>query len=531
MDRGKLLRILLSGILLIAAAAIEHWLRPAMWQLLLIYLVPYLIVGYRVIGEAIEGIAHGEAFDENFLMLIATIGALSIGFMPGAEPQFTEAVFVMLFFQVGELFEDYAEGKSRRSIAHLVELRPDTVNILRDGSEERVASGDVAIGNIMIVRPGERIALDGEITDGEASLDTSALTGESKPRTAAVGDVVMSGCINMSGVIKVRVSKTLGESTVSRIIALVESAGERKSRSETFISRFAKVYTPIVVMLALIIAILPSLFSASAFSACFTTWFGRALTFLVVSCPCALVISVPLTFFAGIGGASKRGILIKGSTFMDILAKVRTIVFDKTGTLTMGIVATADRVKSDSRQAIERLRAMGVGNIVMLTGDHEEEAARVAREVGLDEWHSGLLPAGKVERLEQVMSRAPKGSTTAFVGDGINDAPVLARADVGIAMGALGTDAAIEAADVVIMDDKPSNVAEAISISRRTIGIAMQNVVFAIGVKVLVLLLAAIGMATMWMAVFADVGVCVIAVCNAMRALTNGRRLQDRCCK
>ena len=608
--------IIATVVLLGVAVWVEHTFNLSTWQLLLVYLVPYLLIGHDTLKEAAEGLVHGEAFNEHFLMAIATIGALLIGFLPGAETEFPEAVFVMLFFQVGELFEGYAEGKSRESIAHLMDIRPDVVNVERQGQVTVVSPDQVAVGETIVVKPGEKVALDGFVLEGTSALNTLALTGESVPRDIAVGDEVISGCVNLSGVIKVRTTKSFGESTVSKIINLVENATEHKSKSETFISKFARVYTPVVVVAALIIAIVPPLLGGS-----FPTWFYRALMFLVVSCPCALVLSVPLTFFGGIGGASRKGILIKGANYMDVLAKINTVVFDKTGTLTHGQFAVTavhpedfdehqllhlaahvehfsthpigaalrdafpdeasdgckvsdveeiaghgirakvddrvvcvgnakmmdaigarwhdcthvgtiihvavdgeyaghivinDRIKDDSPEAIARLKALGVTRTVMLTGDRKEVAADVASKLELTEYHAELLPGDKVGRVEQLMT---PDSTLAFVGDGINDAPVLARADVGIAMGGLGSDAAIEAADVVLMDDQPSKIALAIRIARRTLAIAKQNVWFAIGVKVAVLLLATVGLATLWMAVFADVGVTVLAVLNAMRAL------------
>ena len=608
--------IIATVVLLGVAVWVEHTFNLSTWQLLLVYLVPYLLIGHDTLKEAAEGLVHGEAFNEHFLMAIATIGALLIGFLPGAETEFPEAVFVMLFFQVGELFEGYAEGKSRESIAHLMDIRPDVVNVERQGQVAVVSPDQVAVGETIVVKPGEKVALDGFVLEGTSALNTLALTGESVPRDIAVGDEVISGCVNLSGVIKVRTTKSFGESTVSKIINLVENATEHKSKSETFISKFARVYTPIVVVAALIIAIVPPLLGGS-----FPTWFYRALMFLVVSCPCALVLSVPLTFFGGIGGASRKGILIKGANYIDVLAKINTIVFDKTGTLTHGQFAVTavhpedfdehqllhlaahvehfsthpigaalrdafpdeasdgcnvsdveeiaghgirakvgdrvvcvgnakmmdaigarwhdcthvgtiihvavdgeyaghivinDRIKDDSPEAIARLKALGVTRTVMLTGDRKEVAADVASKLELTEYHAELLPGDKVGRVEQLMT---PDSTLAFVGDGINDAPVLARADVGIAMGGLGSDAAIEAADVVLMDDQPSKIALAIRIARRTLAIAKQNVWFAIGVKVAVLLLATVGLATLWIAVFADVGVTVLAVLNAMRAL------------
>ena len=621
--RGQLVLIIATAVLLAAAVLIEKKLNLPLWQMLLIYLVPYLLIGHRTLLEAFEGLAHGDAFNEHFLMSIATIGALSIGFLPGAEPQFAEAVFVMLFFQVGELFEGYAEGKSRESIAHLMDIRPDVAHVMRGGTEQTVAPEQVAVGEVIVVRPGEKIPLDGVIVEGNTSLNTVALTGESVPREAAPDDEVISGCLNLSGAISVRTTKSYGESTVAKIIDLVEHASEKKSQSETFITRFARIYTPIVVLAAVALALLPPLFSGN-FAQTFPTWLYRALMFLVVSCPCALVISVPLTFFGGIGGASRKGILIKGANYIDVLSRTGIVVFDKTGTLTGGEFAVTavhpdkydekhllhlaahvehfsthpigtalrnafpdeatdgcevsevtevaghgisahvgndvvcvgnskmmesvgakwhdcshagtiihvaingeyaghivinDRIKDDSAAAIEQLRDNGVKHLVMLTGDRDEVAAEVAKQLKLDEYHAELLPADKVAHVERMMTEKAHGEHLAFVGDGINDAPVLARADVGIAMGGLGSDAAIEAADVVLMDDQPTKIATAMRIARRTLGIARQNVAFAIGVKVAVLLLAAVGVATMWMAVFADVGVTVLAVLNAMCAL------------
>lgn len=618
----KLIRIIVGAVLLAAAAIIGHSVQLPVWQMLLIYLVPYMVVGYDVVGEAFEGICHGEVFDEDFLMFVATVGAMCIGFLPGAEPQFAEAVFVMLFFQVGELFEHYAEHRSRRSIRALMDIRPDTANVMRNGKVQTVSPDTIAVGETVIVKPGERVALDGEIVDGTSALNTVALTGESMPRDVRKGDQVVSGCVNISGVLTVKVQKGFGESTASKIISMVENASEKKSKSEAFITRFARVYTPIVVIVALVLAFVPPLFCGGYVEA-LTTWLYRALTFLVVSCPCALVISIPLSFFGGIGGASRHGILIKGASYIDALSELDTVVFDKTGTLTHGefcveaihpdkispeellhlaahverysthpiavslkqafgneadgckvedveeiaghgvravvnghtvcvgnermmdsvgaewhkchVVGTtvhvaidgeyaghivvADRIKEDAADAIAGLHAMGVSNTVMLTGDRKEVGEDVARRVGIDDCHTQLLPADKLGILEQLLDKKKNNSTLAFVGDGINDAPALARADVGVAMGALGSDAAIEAADVVLMDDKPSKIVTAIHIARRTLGIARQNVWFAIGVKVLVLLLAAVGLATMWMAVFADVGVMVLAVLNAMRTL------------
>ena len=622
--RGKLLLIAATVFLLIGAVVVEHNTSFATWQLLLVYLVPYLLIGHDTLGEALEGIAKGDMFNEDFLMSVATIGALCIGFLPGAETQFPEAVFVMLFFQVGELFEGYAEGRSRESISHLIDIRPDVANVERDGKVESVKPEDVKVGETIVVRPGEKIPLDGIIVEGTTSLNTIALTGESCPRDVEERDEVVSGCINLTGVIRVKTTKTFGESTVSKIIRLVESADENKSRSESFITRFARVYTPIVVFAALALAFIPPFFSAEGYGTAFSTWLYRALIFLVVSCPCALVISVPLSFFGGIGAASRRGILIKGSGYMDTLANLGTVVFDKTGTLTHGEFAVEavhpsdfdehellhlaahvehftthpigaalrdafpseatdgckienveeiagrgirakvsgrtvcvgngkmmedigleahnchlagtiihvavdgkyaghivinDKIKEDSAEAITSLKRLGVEKTVMLTGDREAVGKDVAERLGLDEYHAELLPADKVAHVERLIREKAEGKSLAFVGDGINDAPVLKRADVGIAMGALGSDAAIEAADVVLMDDKPSKISTAIGIAHRTIHIARENVVFAIGVKVAVLLLATVGLGNMWMAVFADVGVTVLAVLNAMRTL------------
>lgn len=622
--RGKLLLIAATVFLLIGAVIVEHNTSLATWQLLLVYLVPYLLIGHDTLGEALEGIAKGDMFNEDFLMSVATIGALCIGFLPGAETQFPEAVFVMLFFQVGELFEGYAEGRSRESISHLMDIRPDVANVERDGTVESVKPEEVRVGETIVVRPGEKIPLDGIIVEGTTSLNTIALTGESCPRDVEEKDEVVSGCINLTGVIRVKTTKTFGESTVSKIIRLVESADENKSRSESFITRFAHVYTPIVVFAALALAFIPPFFSADGYATAFSTWLYRALIFLVVSCPCALVISVPLSFFGGIGAASRRGILIKGSGYMDTLANLGTVVFDKTGTLTHGefvveavhpsdfdehellhlaahvehftthpigaalrnafpseatdgckiedveeiagrgirakvsgrtvcvgngkmmedigleahnchlagtIIHVAvdgkyaghivinDKIKEDSAEAITSLKRLGVEKTVMLTGDREAVGKDVAERLGLDEYHAELLPADKVAYVERLIREKAEGKSLAFVGDGINDAPVLKRADVGIAMGALGSDAAIEAADVVLMDDKPSKISTAIDIARRTIHIARENVVFAIGVKVAVLLIATVGLGNMWMAVFADVGVTVLAVLNAMRTL------------
>ena len=623
--KKKLIRIILTAVLLAGAWLVEHFAALPMWQVLLVYLVPYLVISYDVLGEAVEGIMEGDPFDENFLMSIATIGALLIGFLPGAEPQFIEGVFVMLFFQLGELFEHYAEDKARDSISELMDIRPDVANVERNGVVESVSPEEVKIGETVIVKPGEKIPLDGRVLEGSSSLNTVALTGESMPRDVSAGMEVISGCVNLSGVLKVQVEKPYSESTAAKIIQLVEEAGDNKSRSESFIRRFARVYTPIVVIAALALAVIPPFFYDS-YAPAFGVWLYRALTFLVVSCPCALVISIPLTFFAGIGGASHKGILIKGGNYMDALAKLSTVVFDKTGTLTrgtfdveaihpeklsehellhlaahverysthpialalrmayanekdnctvediqetagQGITATvnnqkvsvgnsrlmatlgitiptckrctshagtivhvaidgeyaghiviSDQLKADAVKAIESLKQLGVSKTVMLSGDKREVVEQVAEQTKVTEYYAELLPADKVKHVERLIAEKNAGETIAFVGDGINDAPVLARADVGIAMGALGSDAAIEAADVVLMDDKPSKIALAIELSCRTIFIAKENAWFAIGIKVAVLLLATFGMASMGLAVFADVGVMVLAVLNAMRA-------------
>lgn len=541
--KSKLYLIGVTIILLIVAVFIEKHYDLATWQLLLVYLIPYLLIGHETLGEAAEGIAKGDMFNEHFLMAIATIGALCIGFFPGSETEFPEAVFVMLFFQVGELFEGYAEGKSRDSISHLMDIRPDVANVIRNKEVQSVAPDTVKIGETILIKRGEKIPLDGIVTEGSALLDTVALTGESVPRAIKEGEEIYSGCINLKGELKVRTTKSFGESTASKIIALVESADKNKSKSEAFITRFARIYTPIVVFAALALAIVPpmlgamgiatSLMGGGTFGENFPLWLNRALIFLVVSCPCALVISVPLTFFGGIGGASRNGILIKGSNYMDALAKIGTVVFDKTGTLTHGEVLVQadegapvvvnDGIKEGSAEAVRCLKTLGVKKTVMLTGDHEEIGKKVAGQVGVDEYYAELLPADKVTHLEELLKTKPSGKTLAYVGDGINDAPVLKRADVGIAMGALGSDAAIDAADVVLMDDDPRKIALAMKIARHTIHVAHENVVFAIGVKVAVLILATVGLGTMWMAVFADVGVTVLAVLNAMRTLKKKR--------
>ena len=626
----KLLLIVLATLLLGLAYYVEHHYTLSTVQLLMLYLLPYLLVGFGTLKEAAEGIAHGDVFNEDFLMSVATIGALAIGFLPGAETQFPEAVFVMLFFQVGELFEGYAEGKSRESITHLMDIRPDTANLLTTDAEGKsctsvVSPDSVEVGSIVVVRPGEKIPLDGIVTEGTSALNTVALTGESLPREVGVDDEVISGCINLSSPLYIRTIKTFSESTVSKIIRLVESADQQKSKSEHFITKFAAVYTPVVVVGALLLAVVPPLVLHGTFAALFPTWLYRALMFLIVSCPCALVISVPLSFFGGIGGASRNGILVKGSNYMEALAHLRTVVFDKTGTLTQGQfsvtaihpdqtdehqllhlaahvehftthpigialrqafpeeatdgcqttdveeiagegitarvngklvgvgnsrlmerlgaqwhdckhdtgtvihvaidgqyaghIIISDQIKKESTEAIAQLRKEGITRIVMLTGDRQEVARQVADTLGIDECHAELLPADKVTHLERLLQEKPAGSLLAFVGDGINDAPVLARADIGIAMGAMGSDAAIEAADVVLMDDNPLRLSTAIRLARRTTGIARQNVCFAIGVKVAVLILATLGLGTLALAVFADVGVTVLAVLNAMRTL------------
>ena len=630
--KKQLWLIITTIILLIAAVVIEKRFALSTTQALFVYLIPYLLIGHDTLKEAVEGILHGEAFNEHFLMAVATIGALCIGFLPGAEAEYAEAVFVMLFFQIGELFEGYAEGKSRESISHLMDIRPDIAHVERKQGDTETSVQDmtpeaVEVGDVIVIRPGEKVPLDGVVIEGASSLNTVALTGESLPRELAIDDEVISGCINLSGVIKVRVTKPFNESTVSKILELVEHASEQKSQSETFITKFARIYTPVVVCAALALAIIPTLLGGI-----FSVWLYRALLFLVVSCPCALVISVPLTFFGGIGGASRRGILIKGSKYMDLLANTDICVFDKTGTLTHGQFAveavhpdTCDKhqllhlaahvehfsthpigaalrnafpeeatdgchvndveeiagegirarvgedvvcvgntkmmdrigakwhdchhigtiihvainstyaghivindiIKEDSATAISQLKELGISKTVMLTGDRTEVGTHVAELLGLDEYYAELLPTDKVSHIERLLGQTPQDKHLAFVGDGINDAPVLARADIGIAMGGLGSDAAIEAADVVLMDDKPSKIALVIRLARRTISIARQNVVFAIGVKVAVLILATFGLATMWMAVFADVGVTVLAVLNAMRTSLLSRSLSD----
>ena len=601
---------------------LEEWLGPAgaIYLLFVLYLVPYLIAGHDVLARAGRNIISGQVFDENFLMAVATIGAFAMVAFPEAEPSMAEGCAVMLFYQVGELFQSYAVGKSRKSIAAMMDIAPDYANIERDGQIEEVDPSEVAPGSIIVVKPGERVPIDGVVVEGASQLDTAALTGESVPRHVEAGSDIISGCVNMTGLLRIKTTKPFGESTVSRILELVENASEKKARTENFITRFARYYTPTVTILALLLAVAPPLLGAGAWS----DWILRGLTFLVVSCPCALVISVPLSFFGGIGGASKLGVLVKGSNYLEALAKVDTVVFDKTGTLTdgtfnvvaihpeqgidkdkllslaahaeafsdhpiavsvrsaytgeidqkrieavqeesgHGMVATidehvvlvgndklmrghgtlyhdcelagtilhvsidgeyaghiviADVVKTDAQAAISSLHAAGVKKTVMLTGDREEVAQAVAGKLGIDEFAAQLLPEDKVNEVERLLHAKREGANLAFVGDGINDAPVLTRADVGIAMGAMGSDAAIEAADVVLMDDKPSNISRAIRLARRTMRIVWQNIVFALGVKLIVLVLAAVGIANMWLAVFADVGVAILAILNAMRCM------------
>ena len=613
-QKKNLTRIIIAAVLMILLIFIpieNKWLKLAL------YMIPYLIVGYDILIKAFKGIKNLQPFDECFLMAIATVGAIAVGIW--GDGDFVEAVAVMLFYQIGEWFQSYAVGKSRKNISALMDIRPDYANIENDDGElEQVDPDEVEVGSVIIVQAGEKIPIDGVVVEGESSLNTSALTGESMPRNVISGDEVISGCINLNGLLKIKTTKEFGESTVSKILDLVENASSKKSKSENFISKFARIYTPAVVFSALALAVIPSVFTGD-----WSTWIYRALTFLVISCPCALVISIPLSFFAGIGGASKEGILVKGSNYLEILSKTKTVVFDKTGTLTKGVfevtaihpeivdentllhlaahverysthpvavslrlaypdeadncsveeveeiagegvkakvngqviyvgnsklmdtvgaewkecekkgtivhvcvdgeyaghIVVSDRIKEDAVQAIKSLKENGVSKTVMLTGDKKEIAESVASEVGVDEYYSELLPADKVEKMEGLLAGKPDGKVLAFVGDGINDAPVLARADVGIAMGALGSDAAIEAADVVLMDDKPSKLAVGMSVARKALTIAKENTFFSIFIKVLVLLLAVVGLATMWMAVLADVGVMVLAVLNSTRAL------------
>ena len=605
-------------------APLEQWLgsrQAAVWLEFALFLAPYLVAGYDVLWKAARNIGHGQVFDENFLMSVATIGAFAMVFFPDTDPHMAEGVAVMLFYQVGELFQSYAVGKSRKSIADMMDIAPESANLERNGHVEEVDPDEVPVGSIIIIKPGERVPIDGTVVEGSSQLDTAALTGESIPRCVEAGSQVVSGCVNMTGVLRVQTAKPYGESTVARILELVENAADKKARTESFITRFARWYTPIVTGAAVLIAVVPPLAGMGAWS----DWILRGLTFLVVSCPCALVISVPLSFFGGIGGASKLGILVKGSNYLELLSKVDTVVFDKTGTLTNGTfdvvavhaeagvdpdwllshaahaeafsdhpiavslrkaysgeidetriadakeqsgqgvravvdervvlvgndrlmkqhgstwhdcelagtvlhvnidgsyaghIVIADIVKSDAAQAIADLHAAGVSKCVMLTGDRHDVAEAVGSSLKLDEVRAQLLPEDKVNEVERLLAEEPDGAKLAFVGDGINDAPVLTRADIGIAMGAMGSDAAIEAADVVLMDDKPSNIARAMRLARRTMGIVWQNIVFALGVKIVILVLAALGIANMWLAVFGDVGVAVLAILNAMRAMS-----------
>lgn len=618
----KIARIVCSAVLLGIAYAVEHAFDLQLWQALLLYLLPYAVAGYDVVLEAWESITEGECFNEDLLMTIATVGALLIGFVPNGSPMFDEAVFVMLFFQVGEVFEHLASDNSKKSIAKLMDIRPDSATVERDGQLLTISPEEVGLGEIIVVKPGDRVPVDAEIVEGSTSLDTVALTGESVPRDARVGDNIISGCVNLSGVVRARVTHLFEDSTASRIIKLVESSNQNKSKSESFIRRFSRVYTPAVVYSAIALAFLPPLLSGD-FVANASTWAVRALTFLIASCPCALVVSVPLAFFGGIGAASKEGILIKGSSYIDMLSTLDTVAFDKTGTLTegvfevlavhsqtigekdllhlashvemhsthpiaaalraaypseddgcvitdikeiagqgicanvngksvavgnsalmesvgaswkacenhgtiihvavdgtyMGHIVISDRERADAPAAIASLKNVGVSRVVMLTGDKRDVAEEIAAKMGITEVRSELLPQDKVSAVEGLLAQKTAGKSLAFVGDGINDAPVLARADVGVAMGGLGSDAAIEAADVVLMDDKLSKLSKVVKIARHTLGIAKQNIVFAIGVKVAVLILAAFGLAPMWLAVFGDIGVMVLAVLNSTRAL------------
>ena len=621
-------RILTATVLLLAlqtlgSSVFDQLGAAGRWVRLALYLVDYLIIGYDILRKAFKGIRNGQVFDENFLMAVATIGALALAVYENGD--YLESIAVMLFYQVGEWFQSYAVGKSRRNISDLMDIRPDYANIEREGKLEQVDPDEVEIGSIIVVQPGEKVPIDGVVTEGVSTLNTAALTGESLPRDAKVGDEIISGCVNMTGVLKIKTTKEFGESTVSKILDLVENASSRKSKSEDFISRFAKIYTPAVCYAALALAILPPLVRmfALGLDAGWETWIYRALTFLVASCPCALVISIPLSFFAGIGGASKAGVLVKGSNYLETLSQTKVVVFDKTGTLTQGVfevngihhsemenaklveyaalaesasshpiskslqkaygkeidrsrvsdiqeisgngviakvdghtvaagndklmarigvdyinchsvgtiihmaidgkyaghIVISDVVKPTSKQAIQALKAAGVQKTVMLTGDAKRVADQVAQDLGVDQVYSQLLPADKVEKVEALLKDKPEKAKLAFVGDGINDAPVLGRADIGIAMGAMGSDAAIEAADVVLMDDDPMKISTAIKISRKCLRIVYQNIVVAIGVKLICLVLVALGFANMWLAVFADVGVMILAVLNAIRAL------------
>ena len=517
MDKTMLVRIVVT----IVATVALHFTEIEGWWRFAAFLVVYLIIGYDILREAAEGILHGEVFDENTLMAVATIGAFALAIMSGSG-DYNEAIAVMLLFQVGELFQSHAVGKSRRNIVALMDIRPDYANVEHGGSVAKIHPNEVSIGTEIVVRRGEKVPIDGVVTEGRSMLNTANLTGESVPRGVSVGDEILSGCINMGDKLRIKTTKAFGESTASKILQLMEASGSHKSRSENFISRFARVYTPIVCYAALALAVVPTmvctLLMGEPLGAAFEMWLYRALTFLVISCPCALVVSIPLSFFAGIGAAGRLGILVKGSRYLEMLSKVRTVVFDKTGTLTEGNIDSEDRVKSTSRLAVDTLRSEGISEIVMMTGDRREVAERIGNEVGVNRIYSELLPEGKVAHLESVMAEKGRGEMVAFVGDGINDAPVLRRADLGIAMGALGCDAAIEAADVVLMDDDPMKIMTAIRVSRRTLQIVWQNIVLALGVKAVCLMLGAVGIANMWLAVFADVGVMVIAVVNAMRA-------------
>ena len=615
--------VLLLGLQTLGAEAFDQLGAAGRWIRLAVHLIDYLIIGYDILKKAFKGICNRQIFDENFLMAVATLGALALAVYENGE--YLEVIAVMLFYQVGEWFQSYAVGRSRRNISDLMDIRPDYANVERDGKLEKVDPDEVDVGSIIIVQPGEKVPIDGVIVEGTSTLNTAALTGESLPRDAKTGDEVISGCINMTGVLKIRTSKEFGESTVSKILDLVENASSRKSKSEDFISRFARIYTPAVCYAALALAILPPLVQmvGMGLAPAWETWIYRALTFLVASCPCALVISIPLSFFAGIGGASRAGVLVKGSNYLETLSQVKTLVFDKTGTLTQGVfdvngihhsnlsdeklveyaalaesasshpiskslqraygkeidrsrvteiqeisgngviakvdgvevaagndklmdrlgiayischsvgtiihmaingkyaghIVIADIVKPHSKEAIRQLKAAGVRKTVMLTGDAKKVADQVAASLGLDEVYSELLPADKVEKVEALLQAKPEREKLAFVGDGINDAPVLRRADIGIAMGAMGSDAAIEAADVVLMDDDPLQISKAIKISRKCLGIVYQNIVFSIAVKLACLILVAFGVANMWLAVFADVGVMILAILNAIRAL------------
>ena len=628
-QKRMLTRIIITAILMVILIVLSHIIPPEkgiirepFW--LILYLIPYGIIGYDILKKAFKGIFNGKVFDENFLMAIATIGAFTIAFIK-KEADYTEAVAVMLFYQIGELFQNIAVRKSRKNISELMDIRPDYANIEVDGELTKVSPDEVSIGSIITVNPGEKIPLDGFVIDGSSSLNTSALTGESAPRDVSVDDEVISGCINLTGVLKIQTTKEFGESTVSKILELVENSSSNKSKSEAFISKFARVYTPAVCISALCLAVLPPLFTMFVLKSAplWNVWIYRALTFLVISCPCALVISIPLSFFAGIGGASREGILIKGSNYLESLSKAKYVIFDKTGTLTKGVfnvneihhntleeekiieyaalaesasshpisqsikqaygkdidrsrvenikeisghgvtaevdgikiaagndklmssmgldykpchhngtiihmaidneyaghIVISDEIKEDTKEAIRELKASGIKKTVMLTGDAESVAKEVAADIGIDEYHANLLPQDKVSKVEEIINSKDKNDMLVFVGDGINDAPVLARADIGIAMGALGSDAAIEAADVVLMDDNPLKISKAIKISKKCLGIVYQNITFALVVKFVCLILGALGLANMWLAIFADVGVMIIAILNAIRAL------------